>query len=127
MGREITRAKETAAAIVNVNGMDPQGTTGAEITTIDRRNVTRITTDERRYSKHWDCDRREEGGSKGERPVMTEERDERTEQVRITLSFLMFSAAYNVQRVRYRHAHVPDGGPPRDNGLGREDMSKGEI
>jgi len=37
------------------------------------------------------------------------------------LSFLMSSATYNLQRVRYRHTHVPDGELPRDNGLGRED------
>jgi len=93
----------------------------------NHRNVTRITTNERRYSKHWNGDRREEGGSKGERPVMTEERDERTEQVRITLTFLMFSAAYNLQRVRYRRAHVPGGEPLKDNGLGRRYARGGEI
>jgi len=106
-----------------VNGIDPQGTTGADITAIDHRNVTRITTDERRYSKYWDDDRRE-GRSKRERPA-TEELDERSEKVRITLSFLVFSAPYDLQRVRYRHTHVPDGEPPRDNGLWREDT--GEI
>ena len=72
---------------VNVDGMDPRGTTGTEITAIDHRNVTRITTDKRRYSEHWDDDHGEEGRSK------------RNGKVRITLSFLMFSATYNLQRV----------------------------
>ena len=47
-----------------------------------------------------------------------EGRDGRSEKVKITLSCLMFSAAYNLQKVRYRHTHVPDGELPRDNGSG---------
>lgn len=64
----------------------------------------------RRYSKHWDEDRREESGSKRDRPT-TEERDERSEK-----------------RVRYKHTHVPDGEPPKDDAPGREDTpEEGEI
>jgi len=70
--------------------------------------------------KDWSDDRREQGGSKRGCPV-TEERDERSEKVRITLSFLIFSAVYNLQRVRYGQTHVPGGGPHRDNGSGRGD------
>jgi len=108
--------------------MDPRGTTGTEITAIDSRNTTRITTETRESAASIGISvtgRR--GGSKRECPA-TEERNERSEKVRITLSFLMFSAAYNLQMVRYRRACVPDGEPPRDNGLGREDTSEeGEI
>lgn len=48
--------------------------------------------------------------------------------MRSIFSFLVFSAAYGLQRVRYKHTHVPDGEPPRDNGPGREDTpEEGEI
>ena len=43
---------------MNMNGVGPQGATETEITAIDLRNITRITTNERRHSKHWDNDRR---------------------------------------------------------------------
>ena len=63
----------------NVNGMDPRGTGIASIgMTIAGKGVG--------------------VGGTG---------DERSERVRITLSLLIFSAAYNLQRVRYRHTHVP--------------------
>lgn len=83
--------------------------------------------DERkRYSKHWDDDRREDSGSKRERPA-TEERDERSEKVRTNLSAVHSMMAYNLQRVRYKNP-VPDGDPPKDNAPDREDTpEEGEI
>ena len=51
----------------------------------------------RRYSKHWDDDRREESGSKRERPA-TEERDERSEKVRVNLSFARFFGCLSICR-----------------------------
>lgn len=48
--------------------------------------------------------------------------------MRSNFPFLVFSTAYSLQRVRYKHTHVPDGEPPRDNGPGREDTpEEGEI
>ena len=41
---------------------------------------------------------------------------------------LLFSVTYNLQRVRYKHTHVPDGEPPKDDVPGREDTpEEGEI
>jgi len=101
-GQENASETGAVAAIVdvNTNGMDPRGTTGTETTAIDRPEYWEVGC-----SEHWDDDRREEGGSERERPA-AEERDERNEKVRITLSFLVFSAVYNLQRVRYRHTHT---------------------
>jgi len=50
---------------VNVDGMDPRGTTGTEITSIDHRNVAGVATDKRRYSEHWDDDRGDGVGVRG--------------------------------------------------------------
>ena len=45
-----------------------------------------------------------------------------------SVSYIFSSVAYDLQRVRYKHTHVPDGDPPKDDGPGREDTpEEGEI
>ena len=71
---------------MNVNGMDPRVATGTEITAIDRRNITRVTTETRGGTTSIGMTIAGSDSSRRECPAM-EERDERSEKVRITSSF----------------------------------------